>query len=56
MKVTGCTRNVSPTADPITGGTVLGFNAGTPVVLVAMHDQLPDKTTANTFVGDQVID
>lgn len=55
VTITWCTRNVSSTADPMTGGTGYNFNAGTPVVLVAMHDQLPDKTTANTFVGDQTI-
>jgi hypothetical protein len=55
VTITWCTRNVSSTADPMTGGTGYNFNAGTPVVLVAMHDQLPDKTTANTFVGNQTI-
>lgn len=55
VTITWCTRNVSKTADPMTGGTGYNFNAGTPVVLVAMHDQLPDKTTANTFVGNQTI-
>ena len=55
VTITWCTRNVSSTADPMTGGTGYNFNAGTPVVLVAMHDQLPDKTTANTWVGDQTI-
>jgi len=54
--LTGVTRNLDLFDDPATGGTGLQFNAGTPIVLVAMHDQLPNKKVANTFVGDQTVD
>jgi len=46
------TRGLSKTADPATAGTGLTFIAGTPVKLVAMHDQLPDENIANIFDGD----
>lgn len=51
--VTGCTRLLSKTADPATGGTWLTRVAWTVVKLVAMHDQLPDKTWNNTRTGTQ---
>lgn len=41
--VTGLTRGLSQTADPVTGGTGLDWQAGTQVLLVAMHDQIIDK-------------
>ena len=48
-KVTWLTRNLSVTWDPATGGTWLAFIAGSTVRLVAMHDQIVDKTDSNTF-------
>jgi len=50
--LTGLTRWLSKTADPATAGTGLTFIAGTPVKLVAMHDQLPDENIVNIFDGD----
>lgn len=49
--ITGLTRDLSQTADPATGGTGLDWAAGTQIILVAMHDQLPDKneTTASAW-------
>lgn len=41
--ITGCTRWLSQTADPATSGTGLTWVAWSKGVLVAMHDQLPDK-------------
>lgn len=41
--ITGCTRWLSSTADPATSGTGLTWVAWSKGVLVAMHDQLPDK-------------
>lgn len=41
--ITGLTRNLSQTADPVTWGTGLDWQAGTQVILVAMHDQIIDK-------------
>ena len=52
LTLTGLTRNMSRTADPSTWGTGLAWIAGTKVTLVAMHDQLPDKSASNTFAGD----
>ena len=48
--LTGLTRNLSKTADPITGGTGLQWIAGTQIKIVAMHDQLWDKST---FLGEE---
>lgn len=48
-KVTWLTRNLSVTWDPATGGTWLAFIAGSTVRLVAMHDQIVDKTDSNTY-------
>lgn len=48
-KVTWLTRNLSVTWDPATGGTWLAFIAGSTVRLVAMHDQIVDKTADNTY-------
>lgn len=47
--ITGLTRNLSQTADPATGGTGLPWWAGTQIILVAMHDQLPDKLEPTAF-------
>ena len=41
--LTGCTRNLSFTADPATWGTWLTWVAGSQIELVIMHDQLIDK-------------
>lgn len=49
--ITGLTRNLSQTADPATGGTGLSWWAGTQIILVAMHDQLPDKLENTAFTG-----
>ena len=55
--MTGLTRGLSKTADPATAGTGLTFIAGTPVKLVAMHDQIIDKqSTANTLDGDLTVE
>lgn len=37
-------RNLSQTADPITGGTGLAWPAGSSFKVVFMHDQLADAT------------
>ncbi len=39
----GLTRGLSQTADPSTAGTGLTWLANQQVILVAMHDQLPDR-------------
>lgn len=44
-------RWLSQTADPATAGTWKTFWAGTECVLVAMHDQLPDKQASNVVFG-----
>jgi len=46
---TGLTRGLSQTADPVTGGTGSTWLANQECILVAMHDQLVDKTQATTF-------
>lgn len=47
--LTGCTRNLSLTADPVTGWTGLTWVAGSQVELVIMHDQIFDKTVWGTI-------
>lgn len=47
--ITGLTRWLSQTADPATGWTGLAWWAGTQIILVAMHDQLPDKLEPTAF-------
>lgn len=42
--LTWCVRGLSRVADPVTAWTWLNWLAGTPIVLVAQHDQLLDKT------------
>jgi len=54
--VTGCSRNISKTADPISSGTWLTRVAWCVVKLVAMHDQLADKQDDNTFDWDQTFE
>ncbi len=49
--ITGCTRGMSPTADPSTWWTGLTWIAWTPVILVWMHDQLVMKTKSNTYTA-----
>lgn len=50
-------RWLSQTADPATAGTWKTFWAGTECVLVAMHDQLPDKASPSVvFAGDITAD
>jgi hypothetical protein len=46
---TGLSRGLSQTADPITSGTGSTWLANQEAILVAMHDQLVDKTQATTF-------
>lgn len=54
--LTGVTRGLSTTADPITWGTGQTFAAGSQIILVAMHDQLPDRTSSdNSFTWDIVL-
>ena len=53
--VTGCNRNLSKVNDPVTSGTWLTWVAWTVVKLVLMHDQIVDKSWANTRVGNQTI-
>lgn len=47
--ITGMVRWLSQTADPATAGTGLSWWAGTQIILVAMHDQLPDKQETTAF-------
>jgi len=47
--LTGLTRWLSKTADPATAGTGLAWIAWTKVKIVAMHDQIVDKTASNTY-------
>lgn len=42
--LTWCVRNLSKTADPTTAWVGLNRLAGNPIVLVAMHDQIRDKS------------
>lgn len=49
--ITWLTRWLSQTADPATAWTGLTWIAGTKIVLVAMHDQLPDKQQPTTFAA-----
>ena len=55
--LTGLTRGMSKTANPSTGSTGKDRVAGTPVKIVAMHDQIADKTDLlswpNTWTGAQ---
>lgn len=46
---TGLTRGLSQTADPITGGTGQTWLANQECILVAMHDQLVDKSQDTAF-------
>lgn len=46
---TGLTRGLSQTADPVTAGTGSTWLQNQECILVAMHDQLVDKTQATTF-------
>jgi hypothetical protein len=46
---TGLNRGLSQTADPVTGGTGSTWLANQEAILVAMHDQLVDKTQETTF-------
>lgn len=48
---TGLTRGLSQTADPITAGTGSTWLANQEAILVAMHDQLVDKTQPTTFAS-----
>jgi len=48
-KVTWVVRNLSQTWDPVTWGTGLAWIAGTEVRLVAMWDQLADRTADNSY-------
>lgn len=47
--LTGVVRNLPTSGDTSVGGTGLIWPAGTQVVLVAMHDQLPDNSGPITF-------
>lgn len=47
---TGLSRGLSQTADPITAWTGSTWLPNQECILVAMHDQLVDKTQATTFV------
>lgn len=50
--ITGCTRQMSATADPSTSwGSWYTWIAWTEVILVWMHDQLPMKTKSNTYTA-----
>lgn len=53
--VTGCSRNISKTADPLSSWVWLTRVAWCTVKLVIMHDQLADKAGANTWTGNQTI-
>jgi len=53
--VTGCSRNISKTADPLSSWAWLTRVAWCVVKLVIMHDQLVDKTWSNTRTGNQTI-
>jgi len=46
-------RNLSKTADPATGWTGLTWIAWTPIRIVAMHDELPNKKEDNTYTSTQ---
>lgn len=53
--ITGCTRQMSATADPSTSwGSWYTWIAWTEVILVWMHDQLPMKTKSNTYTAGTV--
>ncbi len=52
--ITGLTRSLSKTADPASGTTGLTWVAGTPITLVAMHDQLIDKQQGVVFDSDTI--
>lgn len=47
--LTWVTRGLSQTADPATWGTWQTFAAGSQIVLVAMHDQLADKSSDTSY-------
>ena len=49
---TGLTRGLSQTADPITGGTGQTWLANQECILVAMHDQLVDKSQDTAFASN----
>ena len=51
--VTGCYRNLSKVNDPVTSWVWLTRVAWTVVKLVAMHDQIVDKTSNNTRTWTQ---
>lgn len=56
LTLTWCVRWLSKTADPATAWTGLSWLAGSPIKLVAMHDQLTDKQAATTTFNDVVVD
>jgi len=49
--ITGLTRNLSTTADPVTWGTGLDWGAGSQILMVVMHDQYVDKESAFPIPG-----
>lgn len=53
--VTGCSRGLSKTADPLSSWTWLTRVAWCVVKLVLMHDQIADKSVANTRTWNQTI-
>lgn len=53
--ITGCSRNISATADPASSGVWLTWVAWTVVKFVVMHDQIVNKAGANTRAGNQTI-
>lgn len=53
--VTGCSRNISKTADPLSSWAWLTRVAWCVVKLVLMHDQIADKAWSNTWTGNQTI-
>lgn len=54
--LTWVTRGLSRTADPATWGTGQTFAAGSQIVLVAMHDQLADKSSDTSFEWTQTFE
>ena len=50
--ISGLTRGLSRTSSPATAGTGLARIAGTPLKIVAMHDQLIDKQLDQTINGN----
>lgn len=51
--LTWLTRWLSTTADPATGWSWYDWMAGTPVKIVAMHDQMPDKQWDESLWGNR---